>query len=121
MTTFYDLPRDVIKRILSKMDIDTRVKVGIIFKLKVPTRVVTQLSRCLQVPETYDELHWSIKLGPYIWEDSTWQRYHLTRYYTCNGSIVYLTHAILGTGTMNYSDLHSYDQSYKNGYWLPSS
>ena len=109
MTTFYDLPRDVIKRILSKMDIDTRVKVGMIFKLQVPTRVVTQLARCLQVPETYhdDELHWSkheIKLGPYIWEDSTWQRYHLTRYDTHNQPIVtyVTTHRQFGVGCHVY-------------------
>lgn len=115
-TTFNDLPRDIIKLIITKLDIDTRVKMGFIFTLKVPTHINSEISRCLQVPHTYPTVEdwWFIKLGPYIFpNDNEYQRYHLTHYYGF-GSMVYLTtHAILGKGTINYStqDLESeYDQ-----------
>jgi hypothetical protein len=104
--SFHDLPRDVILKIISKLDIDTRIKVGLILKLKVPSRVVQEISRCLQVPSTLPGLddYWCIKLGPYVFpDDNEYRLYHLQHFYAY-GTIVYLTtHAILGKGTINFS------------------
>lgn len=104
--SFNDLPRDIILKIISKLDIDTRIKVGLILKLKVPSRVVQEISRCLQVPETLPTVDdwWCIRLGPYVFpENNEYRVYNLQRFYAY-GSIVYLTsHAILGKGTINYS------------------
>lgn len=104
--SFHDLPRDVILKIISKLDIDTRIKVGLILKLKVPSRVVQEISRCLQVPETLPGIDdwWCIRLGPYVFPGKHEYRvYNLTHFYAY-GTIVYLTtHAIKEKGTINFS------------------
>jgi hypothetical protein len=103
MSSFDDLPRDVIKKIVSKMDIDTKVRLSLIFKLKVPSQIIDEISKCLQVPTTYDGVDelWFIKLGPRVCSEYT--TYMLQRF-TANGLMVYLTtHAIMGVGTTNYS------------------
>lgn len=104
--SFCDLPRDVILKVISKLDIDTRIKVGLIYKLKVPLRVVQEISRCLQVPETFPDVDdwWCIRLGPYVFPDNhEYKVYNLQRFHAY-GTIVYLTsHAIKGKGTVNFS------------------
>jgi hypothetical protein len=104
--SFCDLPRDIILKIISKLDIDTRIKAGLILKLKVPSRVVQEISRCLQVPETYPNIDdwWCIRLGPYVFPgEHEYRVYNLVHYYAF-GSVVYLTtHAIKGKGTINYA------------------
>jgi hypothetical protein len=47
-----DLPRDVWLTIVSKMDMDARIKCGLVFKLRVPQEVKTEISRVCQGPET---------------------------------------------------------------------
>lgn len=107
-TTYDDLPRDVILRIVSKMDIDTRVKLGLIFKLKYPTQVIKKISNCLQTPTRFgdgnDDDWWFINLGPYIFPNNfEHTTYRLTRFHAY-GTIVYLTsHSVRGQGTTNMS------------------
>ena len=47
-----DLSRDVWLTIVSKMDMDARIKCGLVFKLLVPQEVKTEISRVCQGPET---------------------------------------------------------------------
>jgi hypothetical protein len=106
MSSFCDIPRDVIKQIVSKMDIDTKIKLGLIFKMKVPDEITKEISRCLQVPGTLDGIEnwWCIKLGPYVFpNDKEYTTYMLQRF-TAYGAMVYLTtHAIEAIGTVNFS------------------
>ncbi len=44
------LPRDLQLNVIKKMDIDTRVKLGIVFKLKVPEKVKEKLANVLNQP-----------------------------------------------------------------------
>lgn len=53
MNNFAELPRELVKCIVSKMDMDTRIKMGLIFKLKVPTAISEHISEKLQIPEQY--------------------------------------------------------------------
>lgn len=101
-TKYDDLSRDVIKKIVSKMDIDTKIKLRLIFKMKIPSEIETNISKCLQVPKTLNiDEYWCIQLGPYIFHERT--LYTLSHYYGF-GAIVYLTtHAIKGKGTINYA------------------
>jgi hypothetical protein len=115
-SSFQDLPRDTILKIVSKLDIDTRNKLGLVFKLRIPVQIIDKISRCLQVPSTLIGVddYWCIKLGPYVFPDRT--TYTIQRY-CAYGSIIYLTtHAIKGIGTTNYATQYDgvYDDSDDN-------
>jgi hypothetical protein len=103
-----DLPRDVVLKIVSKLDIDTRVKLGIIFKLKRSDTLVNELSRCLQTPSSMPDTNdwWCINLGPCVFsQPDYYTRYTLHRW-VHNGSFEYIvTHAIEHVGTVNYETL----------------
>lgn len=45
-----DLPRDLWLRIYSAMDMDTRIKAGLVFKLRVPDGVASRLAATLKRP-----------------------------------------------------------------------
>lgn len=102
-TTYDDLPRDVIKKIVSKMDIDTKVKLGLIFKLNVPQEIERNISKYLQVPKTYDNIedYWFIPLGPLVFDKRT--LYTLTHYYGFSDMVYLTTQAIKGMGTTNFA------------------
>lgn len=61
---FAALPSDCVKRIISKLDIDTRIKMGLIFKLYIPEEVKEQISSRLQTPEQH-HCFALLKLKPY--------------------------------------------------------
>jgi hypothetical protein len=46
-----DLPRDIQLHIVKKFDMDTRIKAGMVFKLKVPTEVKERLAAICVPPE----------------------------------------------------------------------
>lgn len=103
-----DLPRDIVLNIVSKLDIDTRIKLGFIFKLKLPDTLVNELSRCLQVPSSIPDTNewWCIYLGPCIFSHPDYYtRYGLHRW-VHNGAFTYIvTHAIEAHGTVSYQTL----------------
>lgn len=104
--SFQDLPRDVVLKIISKLDMDTIIKLGLVFKLKVPTQVLNDISRCLQIPSTLPDIddYWCINLGPYVFPDRDDYTVYKLQHYYAFGSVVYLTtHAIKECGTINYS------------------
>ena len=45
-----NLPRDIQLRVINKFDIDTRIKTGLIFKLKVPMHILNKIMQ-VQLPE----------------------------------------------------------------------
>lgn len=108
-TSYDDLPRDVTLKIVSKMDMDTKIKLGLIFKLKIPTQVIKKISNCLQTPTRFgdgnDDDWWYINLGPYVYPDNfEYTTYRLKRL-RAFGSIVYLTSytSLESEGTINFS------------------
>jgi hypothetical protein len=113
VTGYHHLPRDVTLKILSKLDIDTRVKLGLVFKLKIPQQVANEISRCLQVPSTYPDIDdcWFIKLGPCVFPNrDDYTTYSLQHYHAFDSMVYLTTHAIREVGTINYST-HDSDDS----------
>ena len=101
-TTYDDLSRDVIKKIISKLDIDTKVKLGLIFKMNIPYEIETNISKCLQVPKTHNiDEYWCIQLGPHIFHDRS--LYTIIHYYGFDAMVYLTTHAIKGMGTINFA------------------
>ena len=54
-TSYEELPRDMILKIASQMDIDTKIRFGFIFKLKILCQVKKNLSNTLQTPTRFGD------------------------------------------------------------------
>jgi hypothetical protein len=50
MTTYADLPRDLQLKVISRFDMDTRIKMGMIFKLRIPQDLKDQLASVCSPP-----------------------------------------------------------------------
>lgn len=50
MTTYADLPRDLQLKVISRFDIDTRIKTGMIFKLRIPQDIQNRLASVCHPP-----------------------------------------------------------------------
>lgn len=85
------VPRDIKIKIVSLMDIDTRIKIGMIFKLKTPQLLVDKLNNMIDMLIMNKSLS-CIKLGPYrpVFNsnllDDMETMYTLTRYFNTNNS-----------------------------------
>jgi hypothetical protein len=83
------VPRDLKIKIVSMMDMDTRMKTGMIFKLRTPQHLVSALNKMLNMLVVGNSISY-IKLGPYrpVFQnirDDMECMYTLTRYFnTCS-------------------------------------
>ena len=61
--SYSHLPRDVQLCIVSWLDIDARIRCGIVFKLRVPDCVAARISAALKMPFSIVKQVMTIKLG----------------------------------------------------------
>ena len=60
MTTYTDLPRDLQLKVISCFDMDTRIKIGMIFKLRIPQDIQNRLASVCSPPCS---THWDTAHG----------------------------------------------------------
>ena len=58
MLTLTSLPRDLQILVLGKLDMDARIRCGLVFKLRVPDDVASRINASLRVPE---EAKWNME------------------------------------------------------------
>jgi hypothetical protein len=85
-------PRDIKIKIVAMMDIDTRMKTGIIFKLRTPQHLVNALNEIFNKLVVGKSISY-IKLGPYrpVFQnirDDLECMYTLTRYFNTHSTLV---------------------------------
>jgi hypothetical protein len=68
MTTYNDLPIQIQNKIIRLLDIDTRRKLGIYVKLKIPNNLASKLSNIEKIKkfETIFEINFIVCVYPYI-------------------------------------------------------
>lgn len=91
----YVLPRDIELKIISKMDIDTRIRTGIIFKLRIPISIIEKIIEIHKRLIIRKSISY-VKLGPlrqiYNMDNNRNHReamYTLTRYFINKKNIPY--------------------------------
>ena len=99
------VPRDIKIKIVSMMDIDARMKTGIIFKLRTPQHLVNALNEIFNKLVVGKSMSY-IKLGPYrpVFQnirDDTECMYTLTRYFN-----TYSTLNLSPIRSVNYTVCH---------------
>lgn len=79
MPMYSELDRDVQKRVIRHMDIDSRRAINVYCRLKVPSELATRISKCLKAAEVTD-YHHSVLYTHYVGNKYKIEC-HITRHY----------------------------------------
>jgi hypothetical protein len=107
------VPRDIKIKIVSMMDIDTRIKTSMIFRLRTPQHLVSELGKMFNKLVVGKSISY-IKLGPYrpvfhnIRDDMECM-YTLTRYFN-----TYSTNPLSPIRSVNYTVCHVSQHDYND-------
>lgn len=113
MMKWDDLPRDLQLQVIKRFDMDTRIRLGLVFKLRIPDHIKKALRNKLKRP--HDCEHYSlVPLGKrriHASDDSHWV-YVLYYYKHAGGDSQWQVHHI--AGFMNFQDYCLQDGVWKN-------
>ena len=96
------LPRDLVLKIVKQLDIDTRIKLGIVVKMRVPENIKNNLTKVLSPPHDESDIYTTRSVG-------TNKRYGFFKY-----AIFYNKHPSLKPKWMT----HHFDNSMLHVYYL---